>query len=136
MDVKIENKGHYLYIKIIGVLQKDDAAQFEKARGIAGDAIAFANQTGINKVLCDAKNVYGSISPTARLSFSLFLAKENIGRLITRNKVVKVAFLAKPELIDPGRIGATILRNRGMNVLVTSDRQEAVKWLGIQAAVN
>ncbi len=136
MKANIENRGTYIYIEINGQLKKDDTANYNEARQLALDAMTLADQTGIDKVFCNAGNLSGDIPLSARLSFSLFLANKNIELLVRKKRVFKVAFLAEPALLDPGKIGVTILRNRGMNVLVTSEMNEAVRWLGIDTPVR
>ena len=42
---------------------------------------------------------------------------------------IKVAVLAKAELIDQRKIGVEVARNRGLQVDIFSDRAEAVRWL-------
>jgi hypothetical protein len=70
------------------------------------------------------------------VSFSVFLVKKNIEQLKRKKRVYTVAFLANRMLIDPGKIAVAMLRNRGMNVMVTSEMQEAVRWLEIALLNN
>jgi len=136
MDSKVENRGSYIYVQVSGELKKDDESQYNEARRIALEVIKLADQTGITKIFCDAESLSGEISFATRVSFSLFLVNQNIEQLKKRKYVFQVAFLTRSEIIDPGKIAVAILRNRGVNVLVTTDMPEAVRWLGIDTPVK
>jgi hypothetical protein len=43
--------------------------------------------------------------------------------------VTRVAAVARPEIIDPQKIGVTVARNRGLMVDIFSDREAALAWL-------
>jgi len=42
---------------------------------------------------------------------------------------IKLAVVAEPEMMDPGRLGEMVARNRGVDVRVFSDLASAEKWL-------
>jgi predicted membrane GTPase involved in stress response len=42
---------------------------------------------------------------------------------------IKVATLVTPEMLDQGRIGELFAKNRGVKILVTTDRKQASEWL-------
>ena len=44
-------------------------------------------------------------------------------------KVSRLAALARPDQIDPERFGERVARNRGLNVRLFTDPQEAERWL-------
>jgi hypothetical protein len=132
MEAKIENRGSYIDIEVTGEINSGSSEQYDKAVAITLDALKLVDQTGINKVFCDAGQATGSIPLHHRLSFSLFIAKKHFERLLKNKRVLKIAFLADQSLLDPSRIGVTITRGRGMNILVTTEKKEALKWLGIE----
>ncbi len=44
---------------------------------------------------------------------------------------LRIALLGYAPVIDPGRLGETVARNRGLQVRATSDEAEAFAWLGV-----
>jgi hypothetical protein len=42
---------------------------------------------------------------------------------------IKVAFVGRPEQIDPGKFGVMVAQNRGVNVDAFTDLKAAEEWL-------
>jgi len=54
----------------------------------------------------------------------------DLGVLASRDIIgVPVAFVGSESFIDPRRFGESVARNRGLNLRVFTDMDEALKWL-------
>lgn len=80
-----------------------------------------------SRVLVDANKVTGTFSIFERYEVSELLAREVIQRAI--GKKLKIAICGQEPLIDPQRLGETVAKNRGVNLKVTTDLNEAKRWL-------
>jgi hypothetical protein len=79
---------------------------------------------GVSRVLVDALELDGFESPDVmqRYTLSTEAARIAIGKAV-------IAFVTRQEFIDPRRFGVLVAVNRGLNVQVFSNRNEAVVWL-------
>ena len=87
-------------------------------------AITYAREQQIKNLLVDTLGLTGFEPPTTLERFTL-------GGQFARaaQGAVKVAFIARAELIDPPKFGLTVARNRGMIGEVFTDEAEALAWL-------
>lgn len=79
-------------------------------------------RTKKDKVLIDTTRADGKVSFVER-----FLLGERT--LIFARYGLKVAFVDRPERIHPQKFGEVVARNRGVNVRIFPDFQEAEEWL-------
>ena len=79
-------------------------------------------RTNNDKLLIDTTGVDLKISLLDR-----FLAGERLG--IFARSGIKVAFVSKPEQIDPGKFTILVARNRGVTVETFTDFPAAEEWL-------
>ena len=77
----------------------------------------------------DLRTAEGHISIFERFDLAVYFAKVSREHPITFK--VKVAFTGFPPIIDPDRFAQTVARNRGVNINVTTDIDEAFRWLQI-----
>lgn len=77
----------------------------------------------IGRLLIDATNLGGFGLGT----FELFTAGEQLARHAMA--AVKIAFVMRPEQIDPRGVGIMVARNRGLFSKAFSSEAEAWKWL-------
>ena len=92
--------------------------------GMIKAAIEFAREGGIAKLLVDTTGLSG-FTPPGTLD-RIWMAHQ-FAR--TAGSAVKVALVARPELIHPEKIGVMVARNRGMLTDVFSDEDAARAWL-------
>src|SRR5262249_16473610 len=87
-------------------------------------AINYARSASISHLLIDTTGLTGFDAPTTPERFVL-------GGQFARaaQRAVKVAFVARPELIDPNRFGINVARKRGLVSEVFTDEAEALAWL-------
>jgi hypothetical protein len=88
------------------------------------DAIAFAREHRIQKLLVNTLNLTGYEPPslTARYFFVHDWARASGRR-------VRVALVTRPERIDPQKFGITVAANLGSIAEVFTSEEDALKWL-------
>jgi hypothetical protein len=88
-------------------------------------AIAISQQRGVSKLLVETRALRGFDSPslTSRYGFIRQWAA-------TARGMVRVAVVARPEMVDPGKFGVKIARKAGMVADVFISEAEAAAWLG------
>jgi hypothetical protein len=96
----------------------------QEAINLVSMAIGYAREQGIEKLLVDATGLGGFDPPTTLERFTLGGQFARAAR-----GAVKVAFVARPEWVDPKRFGLTVARNRGLVGEVFTARAEALGWL-------
>lgn len=90
------------------------------------DALDAAHEHKRFKVLIDANNVKGQLSTLDRYKGASFLSEQNLSGPV---RVTTIAIVGQEPLIDPGRFGETVARNRGVNGRVFTDLDKAIVWL-------
>lgn len=96
----------------------------QQAINLVSLAITYAREQEIKFLLIDTLGLTGFDPPSTVDRFAL---GGQFARAAQRQ--VKVAFVARPELIDPNRFGLTVARNRGMIADVFTDQAAALAWL-------
>ena len=87
-------------------------------------AIALARSQRVNKLLLVTTGLTGFETPSSSDRF--FLAHEWSA---ASAGAVKIACVARRELIDPKKFGVMVARNRGEEVDVFTTEEEALAWL-------
>jgi len=97
---------------------------FEQAVDMVAQAIANARDLGLADMLANTTGLTGFTPPSvfARYTMSTKWA-QNAGNTL------RVALIARPELIDPQKIGVLMYQNRGGNGDVFASEAEALAWL-------
>jgi hypothetical protein len=87
-------------------------------------AIAFARDQGLDESLVDITGLTGFDPPTLAERYSLIQqwAETAAGRL-------RLAMVARPEMVDPQKFGVTVAANRGLVADVFTSEPEAEAWL-------
>lgn len=87
-------------------------------------AIAFARDQGLDELLVDITGLTGFDPPTLAERYSLIQqwAETAAGRL-------RLAMVARPEMVDPQKFGVTVAANRGLVADVFTSEPEAEAWL-------
>ncbi len=86
--------------------------------------IAYARDNQVEKILVDSTQLtgFGPLSTSARF----WMAERFVS---AAKSVVKVALLARTEMIDPERFGVTVAQNLGMQANVFDSEADALEWL-------
>ena len=88
------------------------------------EAITFAREQRIGKLLIDTTNWTGHDSPGALERFTVAQQFTEAAR-----SAVKLAMIVRPELMDPQKFEVTVATNRGMLGNVFDSEREALAWL-------
>lgn len=95
-----------------------------EAIDLISTAIAYARESAIEKILVDSTQLTGFAPLNTSARF--WMAKQFV---TAAKSVVKVALLARPEMIDPDRFGVTVARNLGLHANVFDSEADALAWL-------
>ncbi len=87
-------------------------------------AIIFARENGIGRLLIDATQLGGFPSPTVADRY--WIARDFA---FEAKALVTVSFALQPDLLDPERFGVTVAMNLGMKTNAFSAKSEALAWL-------
>jgi hypothetical protein len=93
-------------------------------------------QNKVEKVLFDGRGLAGKPETMERF----FYGDEFVARTVWYfaelgvSRATKYAYVLRAPVIDPGRFGETVARNRGMDVMAFDNPEEALEWLGITPA--
>jgi hypothetical protein len=93
------------------------------------EEIETARKRGLRRLLCDITRLAG-LEANRTTVMDRFMASERVAFLFPTD--FSVAFLAKPEQMRADRFGETVMLNRGLRVKVTTNLDEALKWLGVR----
>jgi hypothetical protein len=96
----------------------------EKAAGKVLEAIAFAREQGMRKLLVDTTRWTGHGSPDTLDRYEVATAFS-----LATGSAVKLAMVVRPELMDPDKFEVTVARNRGMSGNVFDSEKDALAWL-------
>jgi len=118
MFLKMEPKPEYLQAEISGPFD------VRHTQNIMAQIIQSCRDHGLSKALIDMRLIEGTIPIVDRFELAEFVA-------LMTNNVIRMAFIGTPEQMQPEKFFEKASRNRGALVMVTTDQQEAVEWLGV-----
>jgi hypothetical protein len=115
---------HFEVLSDYAVFRPTGQVSVEKGAELVTTAIAFARAHRIRKLLVDASNLTGFEPPgiATRYFYMHDWARASAGS-------VRVAFLARPEMIDPQKFGRTVAANVGFIANVFTTEEDALNWL-------
>src|SRR5260221_12175222 len=100
MDMKIEVRTEYLYVKFSGAYDfKSGLAQFKQVA-------AACAQHNLSRVLMDATGLIGEVSIIDRHDLGVELAAQKI--------IARAAMIARPDQLLPDRFMQNVAKNRGL----------------------
>ena len=114
---EIENTNKYLK-----VVTKGNDESMEEVLRYAGSILTSAIEFQSRKILCDERNLVYEIS-----TLDTYLLAEKAAK--HSKHLIKIAIVCKTEYLKDGKFYETVASNRGLTVRVTSDIDEAEKWL-------
>jgi hypothetical protein len=88
---------------------------------------------GRTRLLVDLGGVTGAPGTLERHLFGRFVA-DQLAAAALEAEPVRVAFVAREPLADPGRLAEMVARNRGALLRIFDDTDHAAQWLGLQRA--
>lgn len=107
-----------------GFYRPDGNVTFERAVDLVGEAMRLARTLGLQDLLVNTTGFTGFQSPSifARHALAVKWAQSAGSGLI-------VAIVARPEFIDPQKIGVLMAQNRGASGDVFTTEAAALAWL-------
>jgi hypothetical protein len=97
---------------------------FEQAVDLVAEGMITARELGLADLLVNTTGLTGFTPP------SVFARYAMAGKWAqSAGAMLRVALVARPELIDPQKIGVLMVQNRGGTGDVFASEQEALAWL-------
>lgn len=84
-----------------------------------------ASQPQVRRMLIDMRGLEGFRPPSIVERYDMMIAWTNA----EAGRGIKIAMIARPEMIDPRRFGILVAANRGMTGEVFLDEPPALAWL-------
>lgn len=105
---------------------RGELPEFRQAVEAVAEAIRYAvTQPGIRRLLVDSSGLVGFPLPTMLDRYDMGLAwAKAVGP-----SSIRMAVVARPELIDPKKFGALVAANRGVAGNVFDNEAAALAWL-------
>ncbi len=120
-QLNITNKENYLLAEVSG--EFDYTIDHEFFPELIDSCFAYNRP----KLLLDAINLKGFLSTFQR--YNIALSVTNTIRKNFDKGIIQIAVVGTEPLIDPDKFGETVATNRGLILKVTTDMEEALKWL-------
>jgi len=118
-------KDNYLSVSVSGHFSLDEAKKMYV------EILEILLNKKLLKLFFNVYKVKGKVTTMDRYHFGEFAALESIkymGKGLVR---IAVAFYGIEPIIDPERFGELVARNRGLDLKVTTDKYEALQFLGV-----
>jgi hypothetical protein len=125
LQFEVEPRAGYLYYRVVGAI---DTPQAQSAYA---EALRQAVRYGEARLLMDLTGVTGAWPAENRLLFGIFMADEHQRMQAHFREPLRVAMLAVPPLMDPGRYTQTVANNRGVQMKASESLPELLGWLGV-----
>ena len=123
MSVSMSVRENFEILEDYVVFRPTGKVTLERAVEIVMDAIVFAREQHIRKLLVNTSNLTGYEPPslTARYFF--------VHNWARAARDVRIALVTRPERIDPQRFGITVAANLGSIIEVFTSEEDALNWL-------
>lgn len=119
-------KDSYLSVTVSGHFSLSDV------KIMYADALESLLDKKFSKLFFNAYKVKGKVTTLDRYYFGEFAALESLKYMGKGLKRIAVSVYGIEPIIDPERFGEIVARNRGLNLKVTTDKNEALQFLGVK----
>ena len=119
-------KDNYLSVTVSGHFSLSDV------KIMYTDALESLLDNNFSKLFFNAYKVKGKVTTIDRYYFGEFAALESLKYMGKGLKRIAVSVYGIEPIIDPERFGEIVARNRGLNLKVTTDKIEALQFLGVK----
>lgn len=123
LAVKMFQHGDVLYTTASGAFTLDDA------QSTFLDILDAVRENQSVKVLINGRRVTGEPTIIERFFYGEFVADR--AKRLGRSSGPLFAYVLHEPVLDPLRLAETVALNRGMNIKVCDDYDEALRWLGV-----
>ena len=117
-------KDHYLSVNVSGHFS------LSNAKKMFTEALEILVDKKLSKLFFNVYKVKGKVTTMDRYNLGEFAAIEAINFLIKGLSKLSVAFYGAEPIIDPERFGELVAKNRGLSIKVSTDKKEALNFLG------
>ncbi len=124
MDVSYEVKGDCLFIEIAGEFS------LPSVRSMLSEWVEKARDHTLKRILCDVTLVTG-FTAQQMLAMIRFNTGELVVEAIPRDFKVVVVETPQQLIESQSRYAQNVMVNRGVNLKVTDNLDEALRWLGV-----
>ena len=97
---------------------------FEQAVDLVAEAIQVARELGLSDLLVNVTELTGFTAPSVFARYSMATKWAQVA-----GASLRVAMVARPEIIDPQKIGVLIMQNRGGTGDIFTSERDALEWL-------
>jgi hypothetical protein len=97
---------------------------FEQAIDMVAEAMRHSRQHGLADLLANTAGLTGFAAPSTFARYSLAVKWAEAA-----GAALRVAIVARAEVIDPQKIGVLMAQNRGVNGDVFTNEKDALAWL-------
>lgn len=126
LKYSLKVKDSYLSVSVSGHFS------LSEAKIMYADALTILFEKNLSIILFDAAKVKGKVTTLERYYFGEFAAFESLKYLRKGLKRITVSICGEEPIIDPKRFGEIVARNRGLNLKVTTDKNESLQFLGVK----
>ena len=116
VQVEIVKKRDYLLVTVSGTFSPELSMESIDAM------VTAAKKEDCKKILLDCRPMGGEIGVLERFDTGRYGA-------LTIPRTFKIALLARKEQVSPDKFFQTVSRNRGVNLTVFTENDEALGWL-------
>ncbi|MGE5638756.1 MAG: STAS domain-containing protein [Clostridia bacterium] len=128
LQFDVEPRAGYLYYRVSGTIDTPHA------QNAYSEALRQAVRYGQARLLIDLTGVTGTWPAENRLLFGIFMADEHQRMQAQFAEPLRVAMLAVPPIMDPGRYTQAVANNRGVQMKTSESLAELLGWLLITPA--
>jgi hypothetical protein len=121
----MEKPEHFEQVDRRGYYRPVGDVTFEKAITLVADAMLYAREHGMTELLanvCGLKAAHAGVTIFDRHAMVVRWAD-------CAGTALRVVLVARPEMIDPDKIGVLMAQNRGVSGEVFTNEAEAIAWL-------
>jgi hypothetical protein len=123
MKYSFTQKENYLSVNVSGYFSLSDAKK------MFTEALEVLYEIKFSKLLFNVCKVKGRVTTMDRYDLAEYAAIESINFLLQGLPKITISFYGVEPIIDPERFGELVARNRGLNIKVTTDKNEALNFL-------
>lgn len=126
MKYSFTEKDNYLSVNVSGYFSLSDSKK------MFTEALDMLVRKKLFKLYFNVYKVNGKIKTMDRYDLGEYAATEAINFLLKGLPRLSVTFYGVEPIIDPERFGEIVTKNRGLNIKVTTDKKEALQFLGTE----
>jgi hypothetical protein len=121
----MDKPDHFEQVDKRGYYRPVGDVTFENAVTMVADAITYARENGMTELLANVRGLHAANS-----NISIFDRYAVVVRWADCAGIgLRVVLVARPELIDPDKVGLLMAQNRGVSGEVFTNEAEAIAWL-------